>query len=285
MFGESQGLNLTVANLSTLRKYLVSSDKVNNRRHDATKPGYFASENDIVKEVVKQTRTEELRHPLTFLVEAADDIVNATVDVEDSIRKRLIAWSDMHQALQEISSKVAEEALSRSERLARLREAEPTDETYAQAFRVSVIRVFVEAVLNEFKQHYGQIMRGKYDGELLSNSCAADVREACTAVLKKHVFCSDVVLRIEMRGRTVIHDLMDLFWEGAAVCDENHVKPREFSGKAYCLISKNYCDVFNSEKYLKKYPELYHRLQLVADYVAGMTDTFATNLHKRLKNG
>ena len=85
-------------------------------------------------------------------------------------------------------------------------------------------------------------------------------------------------------GRLVIHDLMDLFWEAASTCDSSSV-PKTFAGKAYALLSANYRSVFEKALQRKEMPETYCRLQLVTDYVCGMTDTFACTLHKRLTNG
>jgi dGTPase len=89
-------------------------------------------------------------------------------------------------------------------------------------------------------------------------------------------------------GRRVIHDLMDVFWEGARACGTD-AEPKGckkgFEGKAFDLISKNYVKVFKKALAEGKLPERYCRLQLVTDQIAGMTDTFATTLHKRLMNG
>jgi dGTPase len=81
---------------------------------------------------------------------------------------------------------------------------------------------------------------------------------------------------------------MDLFWEGASICG-TEPSPKEckvgFAGKAFVLISSNYRKVFKKALEDGKLPERYCRLQLVTDQIAGMTDTFAISLHKRLMNG
>jgi len=89
-------------------------------------------------------------------------------------------------------------------------------------------------------------------------------------------------------GRKVIHDLMDVFWEGARVCgseEEPKSCRKGFEGKAFSLISSNYRKVFQAALDEGKLPERYYRLQLVTDQIAGMTDTFAIKTHKRLMNG
>ena len=120
---------------------------------------------------------------------------------------------------------------------------------------------------------------------MLRSSGAAELRNICKGTLKEIVFPSELILRVEMRGKTVIHDLLDMFWRGAEVCDEKSNKGTEFDLKIYKLVSQNYRYVYHKEKRDSELPELYHRFQLVTDYLAGMTDTFASTLHKRLRNG
>ena len=107
---------------------------------------------------------------------------------------------------------------------------------------------------------------------------------ACKKVGKRRVYVSDETLRLELMGRRVIHDLMDVFWSGAEVCDPKDVGS-DFGDKAYSLISGNYRRVFVHALEDEKLPQIYCRLQLVGDQIAGMTDSFASTLHARLTNG
>jgi dGTPase len=92
---------------------------------------------------------------------------------------------------------------------------------------------------------------------------------------------------LELMGRKVIGDLMDVFWEGAAaIPTKGQVKTKKFPGKAAELISSNYRKVFQAFAAEKPtLPEIYHRLQLMTDYICGMTDSFAKTLHAELFNG
>jgi dGTPase len=75
----------------------------------------------------------------------------------------------------------------------------------------------VRAVVEVFDRHYDEIMNGSYHVELIyDKDCrAGSFVTACKELLRDRVFCNDEVLRLEVRGRQVIHDLMKLFWEGA----------------------------------------------------------------------
>lgn len=80
---------------------------------------------------------------------------------------------------------------------------------------------------------------------------------------------------------------MTLFWEGASeLAPDGAIKPKEFTGKLQALMSDAYRKVFqNFVKQQADLPVDYHRLQLVTDYVCGMTDSFAKRLHSELTNG
>jgi dGTPase len=147
-----------------------------------------------------------------------------------------------------------------------------------------------EAAFKIFCARYDDIMKGVYHQELMSDpDCAAmSFVDACKKVGQVHVYPPPSNLKLELMGRKVIHDLMDVFWEGARKCGADPERKdcqKGFPGKAYALISSNYRDVFKRALADGQLPERYCRLQLVTDQIAGMTDTFAITLHKRLMNG
>lgn len=99
ILADFKGLNLTFGTLSALCKYTAPSHKAGSKTdHARSKPGYFASENDLIKRIRAETGTGAARNPLTFLVEAADDIVYSVADVEDAVKKGVLTWSDRRMA-------------------------------------------------------------------------------------------------------------------------------------------------------------------------------------------
>jgi dGTPase len=73
--------------------------------HAREKPGYFASENRVIAAVRNVTGTGQQRHPITFLVEACDDLVYCTGDLEDAVKKGLLTWEELKAELQECSGR------------------------------------------------------------------------------------------------------------------------------------------------------------------------------------
>ncbi len=237
------------------------------------------------------TGTPDCRHPVTYLVEAADDIVYCSVDLEDGISKGTLEWENAQAALLKQSGKagIVKEALSLARghiRPARLQGKERS-KALAQAFRIAVISLMAIATRKTFKQNYHAIMNGEYHQELLMDpSCEAKpVVEAFKSVLRSELYRHADILRLEVRGRRVIHDLLSLFWEGVSCYDKDRPPtPKTYGGKLYFLFSPNYRRHFESR--LEGHEnELYCRCQLVSDQVAGMTDTHASRLHKDLANG
>ena len=85
-----------------------------------------------------------------------------------------------------------------------------------QAFRIHAIIESAKAIEKAFKQKYQEIMKGDYHRELYKDSEARALIEACKKVGIKYIYCSKENLKLELMGRKVIQDLMDVFWEGAS---------------------------------------------------------------------
>jgi len=293
ILADFNGLNLTFGTLSASCKYVTPShESGDNGDHAKSKPGYFASENDIVKKIRTQTGTGDARNPITYLVEAADDIVYSVADIEDAVKKGVLAWSTVEEDLKEAGNPTAKKALDGMRHILRAgRDKEPMNlpgDVYASAFRTSVIGVVVDSVLNEFKKQYDKIMAGEYTKELVEDCDASPLVDKLKEVGRTQVYCTPSNLKLELMGRRVICDLMDIFWEGAKVLpiDGPPLKMTTFPGKVCALLSENYRRVFRHfVKMMPELPEQYHRFQLVTDYVCGMTDTFAKRLHAELMNG
>lgn len=282
------GLNLTAGTFSAAIKYLAPSNGTRVDLHDWRKPGYFASEAQLVEQVQDKVGTGRARNPIAFLVEACDDAVYSTVDVEDGIRKGVVSWPDVEQQLLRDAPELGKECLDRAEeyidRASPPLKAKSREEALAQMFRTFAIGKIVPAVIEAFKDNYAAIMRGEYHSELVKDSAAADLVAACKAVAKGVIYKAEEILRLELMGRKVIHDLLSLFWEGVSGYSGQPPSGKDFASKLYLLNSHNYRSVFEQAHRDEKLPHTYLRLQLATDYICGMTDSFACALHRKLRN-
>jgi dGTPase len=290
VLSNSNGLNLTFGTLSAACKYVVSARDTEPDIHERSKPGFFETERELICRMQQETGTGGSRNPITYLVEAADDIVNVCIDLEDGVRKRVFRWQEMIEELERygadgsaLALKDAALTLLGNSGLA----GYGAGDVFAQAFRTILMSQLIPAALDEFQDSYDAIMTGEYGHELVKRSRLGGLYIACKEVVKRHIFCSPEVLRLEIMGRKVIHDLLDLYWEGVApvVRDE-----KGFSNKLYSIISDNYRNAFEQDLN-RAFPTIdsatkghYLKLRLVCDQVAGMTDAYAVRQHKLLAN-
>ncbi|WP_375755082.1 dGTP triphosphohydrolase [Corallococcus exercitus] len=301
LLADSYGLNLTVGTLSAAMKYTAASDETSDTGPaDKKKPGYFASEQAIVDRVRFLTGTGSARNPIAYLVEACDDMVYATVDIEDGVKKGIVSWQEVEDFLRAgddsgMANTVLEKVHGYINGADTPLEGRSRDEALAQHFRTVVIGDAKREILAAFQRHYARLMRGEVleQGDLISASGASRLIEVCKKFGRERVYNAPETLRLETLGRRVIHGLMDIFWEGARECpvpvDTAGRAWKKFNkspeGKVYNLLSRNYRTAFESACKNSSLPPLYHRFQLVTDYVCGMTDTFACDLHARLTHG
>jgi len=288
ILADFHGLNLTYGTLSAMCKYTAPSHEAGkDDDHARSKAGYFASENSIVSDIRTKTGTGPSRNPITFVAEAADDIVYSVADIEDAVKKGILGWIDVLDYIDHGSShEMVKQALKGKDRILGHGTGHP-DDVHASAFRTSVIGIAVAAVIEEFKKRYNSIMCGEYKGELVMACSAAPLVKRLKDLGRDRVYCTSSNLKLEVMGRRVICDLMDIFWEGAEKLPiDDSPKPNTFPGKIGALLSANYRKVFcHSVRQMRELPEQYHRLQLVTDYICGMTDSFAKRLHSELMNG
>lgn len=296
LMADPDGLNLTLGTLAALQKYIASSDQLHDNRQSFDKPGHFASEKDLVELVRKETGTGERRHPIAFLVEAADDAVYCAIDLEDGLNKGVLSWTDIKNCVRDEYDKGEELVKSVENNIDnREEEAYPEDsltarekeEAYCALFRTYVIGALKSSAAKVFCERYEDIMSGVFDSELLAEGEEAQLWRCCKTLAINEVFKSRRILELESMGNKVINDLLDFFWEGARHFDSRVGEvPKEFpfARKAFNLMSENYRRVFRDDLSGGQLPEEYYQLQLVTDYVAGMTDSFAQRVHRKLSN-
>ncbi len=297
ILADENGLNLTYGTLSAACKYIAPShEAVRGGDHARSKPGYFASENELIGEIRGRTGTGDARNPITYLVEAADDIVYSIADIEDAVKKGVLSWRDLREELDGESLGIPRGSMSKvwDRKDLILGPGGPEGDgalpgdIHASALRTAMIGVLVEAATEGFRSHYERIMQGSYGADLFSGGWAESLIEGLKKMGRQRIYCTPATLKLELAGRRIIQDLMDLFWEGASVLPvDGPPKTKTFPGKLGTLLSESYRMVFqlSLRSAGTALPEDYRRFQLVTDYVCGMTDSFAKRLHAELTNG
>jgi len=115
VLADDHGLNLTCGTLSASCKYVATSDSIDKTDQAKKKHGFFASEAELISKIRAEVGTGSARNPIAFLVEASDDIVYSTVDLEDGIKKRCIGWDSLEDQLRaQCGSALLDRSLSKA---------------------------------------------------------------------------------------------------------------------------------------------------------------------------
>lgn len=286
---DNYGANFTLATLGTLMKYPWASNDEMNKSREKKKFGYFYSETELFEEIKETIGIDGCRHPATYILEAADDIAYLTADIEDAVKKKVVDWDKVYRDIKHKLEETYPKEFTKLEELRRkalLNEVPNRDLINVQNFKVYIQGILIPAVVNCFKENYDSIMAGTFEGDLLSNSTARTLVENLEQVAYQYVFSDKEVLTLELVGDKVISDLLDLF-VNAVVEVDNLTATKTKHDKLVHLISENFKHIQRISSKGEPTVEfseltLYNRLQLVTDFVSGMTDGYAVNLHQEL---
>lgn len=291
---DRHGMNISYGTLGVLLKYPWDSGSEQAKKKK--KFGYFLTEKPLVEKVLLETGMKNdkgivSRHPATFLLEAADDIAYLFADLEDTakkgylpwehIKKELICEADKSEAFKGLSEKLKNTA-DRNEN-----NKVPFEERIAievMDFRVYCQGICILQVCKEFISNYDEIIEGRYDQELLKCSAINNMVDKVRGICIEHAYRNNEVLSLELIGKSVLTSLLEKFIN--AIKDDNYSKPKHENGKLFKLISPNfkYVQKLDEESRFIDDKELteQERVQLVIDFISGMTDSYALNLHKTL---
>lgn len=283
------GLNLTYGTLAALIKYPVPVSGVNDKQWK--KQGYFKSEQDIVDDIWQETGLKQgVRHPLTYVMEACDDIAYSVLDAEDTVKKSFASYYDLLRFLKrecggdEIAAKVIEKSETSSSGFeSQGLSPQELNECSMQMFRVYSITEMIGAVIDTFSEKVDALLKGTqiYKG-LISESKSHKLCKALKKFDFEYGFKHKSVLELELKGNTYITEVMDMLWVGVhGRLDQRQHSNTPFGKYAYSRISESYRRIFEDKS--NDLPVGYKEAQLLADAVSGMTDTYLIALHSELK--
>ena len=290
------GMNLTYALLGTIIKYPVPSTGVKKDTPFLTdkKVGYFYAEQELYKKIGGAMGIYGVRHPLTFILEAADDIAYRTADIEDACKKGMLSYDILKRELVLAREKAMREGFLVEERLNPVRLLESA---YAHAVSIGSLEPGMYAVQNfllelqgqliscatrGFLQNYEDIMEGRYQHDLFYQSRGDWIIRSLGDIAMRYAFLSRQILQMEVSVSTILNFLMDRFVP--AIIHYDTTEPMGMmQEKMVHLISDNYRQAYLSASEGKSEQEkLYLRLLLVTDFISGMTDSYAKDLYQKL---
>lgn len=282
---DNKGMNFTFGTLAALLKYPWSSAYC--IEHQQKKLGFFFSERSLFDQIVastgmKKDQESALKNPITLLLEAADDIAYLFDDIEDGYKKGCFSFDDINQFILQYANNFSNtwniaEWIKKIEYYTKNMPNKEREMTKVNAIRIYFQGRYIETICNEFINNYDIIMQGKYNGELVNCSSLLQITDSVKNLCRDYIFNNNEVLMLELTGKTVLNSLLDKFSEAL---NGQYKNSKTGDGKLYALISDNFKHAF--ENPFQDYDIGYRKMQLVVDFISGMSDSYALNLHRSL---
>ena len=285
---DEHGMNLTYALLHTIVKYPVSSvgiDKNTGNIKDK-KMGYYYADKDIFESIVKETGTDGKRHPLTFILEAADDIAYKTADIEDAYVKGFISYYQLKEELRQLQESEPDNSFRPLDKLEHKYESGvnrgvSNPEEYAvKNWIVQVQGFLINCATYGFTSNYNAIMEGTYGKDIFCGTYGEGLMNLLGDMAYRRVFTTPSIYKMEVAESVIMDFLMDKFVKAVLYYDTD-VKLNDIDKRVVSFISENYKSAYHKQAEGKDENEkLYLRLLLVTDYICGMTDSYAKRLYQ-----
>lgn len=278
------GMNLTYGLLNTIIKYPNNSLEFDPKTGNVKdkKMGYFYSEQDLFQKITAATGTGKQRHPLTFILEAADDIAYRTADIEDAFKKGFVSYDDLIKELKLSADGYPVQVLEQQYEKAKERGHINPEQYAVQNWLVRMQGYLIYSATEGFTSHYKSIMQGRYPHDLFYHTPGEKLIKALGRIAYEYAFTSMPILKLEIAANTIITYLLDKMVPAVLQYDEE-IPMGMMEKKFVKLISENYKQIYHAYARGKNQQErVYLRLLLVTDYISGMTDSFAKDLYQEL---
>ena len=258
---------MTYSTLASIVKYPYASSLA----QEKSKFGFFTSEKDdfiriadelgMIRENDRDVRY--CRHPLVYLVEAADDICYQIMDIEDAHKLKILTTEKTKELLLGFFNEERQQHMKEVMTMV-------TDINEQIAYlRSCVIGLLVYECSQVFINNEEVFLRGKFEGPII-NHISQTPREAyqtCTDTAYKYIYKSGDVLDIELAGNRIISVLLDKLTHAVL-----------YPEKAYSKLLLNKVP----EQYQTRAETDFERIQAVLDYISGMTDVYALDLYRKI---
>lgn len=262
------GFAMTYSTLAAIVKYPYESSLATKNKF-----GFFTTERaDFAKVAAElgmlqlpapEGRMHFARHPLVYIVEAADDICYEVMDIEDAHKLKILTTREVIDTFLAFFP----EERQREMHTVMARVADPNEQI--AYLRSCVVGTLVRACARAFVEAEPQILAGTFSGSLLEKIPAPERAgfEKCARLSWDKIYCAGDVVDIELAGNRIITYLLEKFIHAVMHPELNYSK---------LLLAKF------PEQYDVHAPTLFGRIQAVLDHVSAMTDVYALDLYRRL---
>ena len=265
------GFVMTYATLASIVKYPFASSLAGSHG----KFGFFSSEEETYIKVADELEITKLslsgepiryaRHPLVYLVEAADDICYELMDIEDAHKLKILSFEETAHLLmgffdeetqKHIKQRIADEGL--------------TDNNEKVVYmRACAVGKLENKCVEAFVANEEAILNGTFEGSLIDHidETQRQAYKHCSTLSYQRIYHSKPVLDVELAGYKIMQTLMETMIEAA-------VNPERF-------YSQQLLRRFSSQYDIQS-PDLETRIMAVIDYISGMTDVYALEIYQKI---
>ena len=265
------GFVMTYSTIASIVKYPFASSAASKKG----KFGFFQSEQEIYRRIADEMGIiclskpgEPLRyarHPLVYLVEAADDICYEIMDLEDAHKLKIVSFDEASQLMLSFFDEETQQHIR--QRIEQEQLLDPNEQIVY--LRASVIGKLENECVKTFMDHEQDILNGTFTGSLIDHISERQ-REAyrrCARLSEARIYRSRPVLDVELSGYKIMETLMQQMVE--AVVHPDRYYSQQLIGRV-------------SSQYHIDAPDLETRLMAVIDYISGMTDVYALDVYQKI---
>ncbi|MFN3802356.1 dGTP triphosphohydrolase [Belliella pelovolcani] len=277
LVAQNNGLKLSYATLAAFTKYPRPAyifEKDSNRRSQK-KFGYYSDQSKEYSQLAMILGIEKaangcwLRHPLAFLVEAADDICYSVIDLEDGCTLGLVTLEETIKLFGEILK----------DRLDRQKlDSYPTQAQKLAILRAMTINQLIQETLASFEKYEEAMLSGDFDQALTDVIPSAAALERISKISVKKIYRSKPVLEKEAAGYQVLEGLLEVF---SRALNHKFYQTDLYSGKDKSIL-RLLPEDFPMDG-LSSSVNPYTMLRVLMDFISGMTDKYALSLYRRVK--
>jgi dGTPase len=302
-------LNLTWAQVGCILKYTRPAWDAQTPpascRYLMKKPGFYFSEEHYIARLRSELELGDYcRFPLTWIMEAADDISYCVADLEDAVEKNIFTVERLYHHLcarwgqhcqGDLFSQVVLDAWEKSRANNMRRSAE---DQFFMYLRVNTLNKLVPYAAQRFIDNIKPVFDGSFNQALLEDdSPASRLLDLYKQVAMQHVFNHPDVEQLELQGYRVISGLLDIYSpllmlplaDFQQMVSEGGVRHLPIETRLYHKLSSSHCLAYKEavDKLSCSNPhyevmEFYYRCRLIQDYISGMTDLYAWDEYRRL---
>ncbi|MBR5102805.1 MAG: deoxyguanosinetriphosphate triphosphohydrolase [Muribaculaceae bacterium] len=259
------GFAMTYSTLASIVKYPHSSSLAGEKG----KFGFFTTEKEQYERIahelgiLKLAEDSYCRHPLTYLVEAADDICYQIMDIEDGHKLKIISTNETIDLLLAFFDEEKKKHM-----IEVMQQVDDPNEKIGY-MRSCIVGLLVQECAQTFVNHEDEILQGRFQGSLIDHISerAAQGYQQCSELASRKLYRAGYVVDVDLAGNRIINLLLDKLINAVMYPDRNYSR---------LLLNKF------PQQYDVNAPTLFEKVQAVLDHISAMTDIYALNLYRQL---